>query len=265
MFRVLSSLIDRGILNRDDKFLVLGCGAFDEAVVAALGLSNVTTTNIEVTQMTPGTAVLQDARVINYADGEFDCVVTHATLHHVDRPHQAVCEMYRVARKVAVFFEAQDSMLMRCAAKAGLVVNYERNAIHDSGGRRGGVNDSPVPNYVYRWTRREVEKLVRTLDPAREPVFEIRTEWDFSWRRIARRLQSSPLRFLGQSFLAFAAKAGMAAANLVAGRQGNLFAACIIKDQAKLQPWMVVNAQGKLEYRWAMEARQQAQGEKAQS
>jgi SAM-dependent methyltransferase len=240
MYRLLKRLLDQGVIARTDSFLVVGSGAFDEAVMAALGL-NATATNINAAPEEAATdagRLLQDARHLLYPDNAFDCVITHATLHHVDRPHQAVCEMYRVARKTAIFCEAQDSLLMRLAVRLGLVVDYEMNAIRDTSGQGGGVNYTPVPNYVYRWTRREIEKLVRSLDPAREPQLLIVTEWDFSWKRVARRLLSSPLRVLGTPVLSLAARAGVGAANLLLSRQGNMFAVCIRKDRARLQPWM---------------------------
>jgi ubiquinone/menaquinone biosynthesis C-methylase UbiE len=248
MYRVLSRLIDQRVISRSDKILIIGCGRFDEAVVLALGLANVIATNINAGQMNVKEQQVQDARYLQYADDAFDCVFTHATLHHVDRPHQAVCEMYRVARKAAIFFEAQDSFLMRVAARLGVVTNYEMNAIRDSGWRRGGVNDTVVPNYVYRWTQREVEKLIRTLDPAHEPQLHFETEWDVSWQRIARRLKNSPVRVLGEPFLAMTAKIGMGLANYLLSSQGNMFAACILKCRARLQPWMA-ESEGRLIFR----------------
>ena len=157
----------------------------------------------------------------------------------MDRPHQAVCEMYRVAKKTVLFIEAQDSFLMRLAVRFGLVTEYEMNAIRDSGGLRGGVNDTPIPNYVYRWTEREVEKMIRSLDPVREPSILFFTEWDFYWKRIARRLSKSPLRIFPEKVLSSLAWVGVKAANLLAGGQGNLLAVCIRKDVARLQPWIV--------------------------
>jgi hypothetical protein len=150
--------------------------------------------------------------------------------------------MYRVARRTVVFFEAQDSLMVRFAVRAGAVAEYEWNGIFDSGMTRGGVDDRPVPNYVYRWTRREVEKLVRSLDPGRTPHLGFVTEWDFSYRRIARRLQRSIIGFLPPSALEAACQAGLAVANSLLSRQGNLFAAVIDKSRSSPQRWM--KAQG---------------------
>jgi hypothetical protein len=35
--------------------------------------------------------------------------------------------------------------------------------------QHGGVRNGAVPNYVYRWTEREIEKAVASFDPARPP------------------------------------------------------------------------------------------------
>jgi hypothetical protein len=35
----------------------------------------------------------------------------------------------------------------------------------------GGVNNTPIPNYVFRWTEHEVEKTNRAYDPLGRPLF----------------------------------------------------------------------------------------------
>ncbi len=235
MFRVLGRLAASGQFGPRDGILVVGAGKFDRAVLGALGCPRVTFTNLA--PATPD-AERQNAVALDYPDNHFDHVLAHATLHHMDRPHQAVCEMYRVARRTVLFFESQDSWLLRLGVRFGLTVDYEVNAIHDQGGHGGGVNATPVPNYVYRWTPREVEKLVRSLDAAREPELRFFREWDFTWPRVARRLAGTPLGRLPAPLLAPLFGAAVGAANALAGRHGNRFAACIFKDRARLHPWI---------------------------
>ena len=98
----------------------------------------------------------------------FDAVIVDAGLHHCHSPHRALLEMYRVARKCAVAFEARDSLLMRAAIRAGLTEEFERSAI-SADRMRGGVADTGIPNFVYRWTEREVKKTIASYEPARIP------------------------------------------------------------------------------------------------
>ena len=54
---------------------------------------------------------------------------------------------------------------MRLAVKVGAVDEYEFAAVADHGLRSGGVANTSTPNYVYRWTEREVEKTVASFAP----------------------------------------------------------------------------------------------------
>jgi SAM-dependent methyltransferase len=105
---------------------------------------------------------------LTYDDGSFDIVIVHAGLHHCQSPHRALLEMYRVARKCAVAFESRDSLLMRAAVSLGLTESYEVSAI-SLDGKNGGVADTGTPNFIYRWTERDVRNTIASYDPARIP------------------------------------------------------------------------------------------------
>ncbi|MGA3372919.1 MAG: methyltransferase domain-containing protein [Terracidiphilus sp.] len=233
MYRILRRLLESGTLSRDDSLLIVFAGEFDRAVVSRLGFTRFTLSNIS---SSVGDSHF-DARTIPYPDGSFDHVVAHAGIHHSSRPHQVVCEMYRVADKSVMFFEAQDSWMMRLAVRLKPTVEYEWNAILDHGLRRGGVDDLPIPNYVYRWTRREVEKLIRSLDPAHVPFLSFIVEWDFTYERVRRRLQRTALRLLPSWLLSGICRASMALFELLFSAHGNVFFARIEKRGVE-QPWM---------------------------
>jgi hypothetical protein len=108
---------------------------------------------------------------LTYDDGEFDYVFVSDGLHHCSSPHGALLEMYRVARTSVLVFESRDSWLMRIATGMGVASEYELEAVVAAGRRSGGVNDTPVPNYVYRWTEREFAKTIRAYDPACRHTF----------------------------------------------------------------------------------------------
>ena len=118
------------------------------------------------------------AQNLPFKDNSFDCVLVHAGLHHCQMPHKALCEMYRVAKKRVLDMEAQDSLVVRIFAKLGFLLDYETDAI-DKGSGMGGVNCTSVPNYVIRWTKREVEKTISSYDPEKEPNIEFKTKFVF--------------------------------------------------------------------------------------
>ena len=246
-FRTMKRLEEQGVIAAPDSFLVVFGGDFDFALFDTLDYRNVELSSIgagEITQINghDSSRMLLDACDLPYEDGSYDHVFAHAGIHHASRPHQAVCEMYRVASKSVIFFEAQDSLAMRALAHLNLISTYEWNAIVDSGYQRGGVDDSTVPNYVYRWTPREIEKLVRSLDPAHVPQIEVFREWSLYYRRFSRRLRSTPLRLLPTPLLEMGFKIADTVVNSVARAQGNMFGICINKNPSGLQPWLRTKA-----------------------
>jgi hypothetical protein len=149
--------------------------------------------------------------------------------------------MYRIAAKTVVAVENQDSPLMRVAARLGLANSYELEAVADGGGVSGGVDGTGVPNHVYRWTRREVTKTVRSFDPGRDVPVEFHSRWLIGTDRA---LTSSMRSLLGDDASGRAALVGAVnlGLNAVARRQGNIFGFTIRKDLAAPRPWMVAGA-----------------------
>jgi hypothetical protein len=228
-----------GSIAPSDSILVQFAGSYDEKVCSEIGLANCTFANIAPDSASTGqtSASRFDAHRMPQADRSFDHVIAHAGLHHCSRPHEALHEMYRLARSIVLFVENQDSLLMRGAARAGVVGRYELPAVVAGGYISGGVDGSGVPNYVYRWTRREVQKAVAAFDPGHDVPVAFSTEWNLGSNRVAsaslaRKLHLSPPqanRLLSSSHRIL---------NTVAPRQGNIFAAVIRKDLARLRPWM---------------------------
>ena len=105
-----------------------------------------------------------DVRDLNFENNSFDYVITNATLHHVDLPHKAITEMYRVSKKGVLIIESNDSFVMRIACKLKLAEEFEISSV-DEKSKSGGLLDKGVPNYVYRWTEREILKTINSFDP----------------------------------------------------------------------------------------------------
>jgi SAM-dependent methyltransferase len=219
--RVLGALLAQGLLARDARVLVVAGDEVDREAFAALGFDDVTVTNLS-----EAGDERQDAEALTYPDDSFDVAVISAALHHCASPHRALLELYRVARRGIVAFEARDSALMRLALRLHVVDEYELTAVADNGFTAGGVRNTAVPNYVYRWTEREVEKTIASAAPQRRhrfvwfrelelPVSVLELSGKSRWR-----LAAQPLRLVTRVF----------------PKQANLFAFAVFRDG--LQPWM---------------------------
>ncbi|UDY23616.1 methyltransferase domain-containing protein [Nocardioides sp. Kera G14] len=235
---LLRGHLESGTIGRDDSVLVQFAGIFDEQVCAAVGLRNCEFVNIAPDSPSSdigGTAV--DAHKMPYASGSYDHVIGHSGLHHCSRPHEALHEMYRIASKTVLFVENQDSVAMRWATRAGVVSWHELPAVEAADFESGGVDGTGVPNFVYRWTRRDLQKAVASFDPAYDVPIEIHTEWNLGRERIASRVLQQRLGMSDEKATRLFER-GQKVLNAVAGRQGNIFAATIRKDLARLHPWM---------------------------
>ena len=235
--RVLEQLLDDGVIRRDMTVLVAAGGAADRDVFRELGFEHVTISNVDeavaAEELSPYEWSFQDAEALSYPDGSFDVTVVSAGLHHCRSPHRALLELYRVARVVAIGLESRDSTLMRIAIRLRAVDEYELAAVAAHELRAGGVANTSTPNYVYRWSEREVEKTVASFAPhARHRISFFREfELPESLLEIDRSARASALRM---------ARPVVAGITRLLPRQANLFAFAIQKPHlpADLQPWM---------------------------
>jgi hypothetical protein len=54
---------------------------------------------------------------------------------------------------------------MRLFEKLKFVQTYEHAAVFYNDCRYGGVNNTDIPNYIYRWSERDVEKTINVYAP----------------------------------------------------------------------------------------------------
>jgi SAM-dependent methyltransferase len=228
---VLERLLAAGTIATSDSVLIVCAGPLDEAVVRQVGFADFTITNVDEGMANQR----QDAENLSYDDGSFDIVIVHAGLHHCHSPHRALLEMYRVARKCAVAFESRDSLTMRAAVRLGLTEDYEVSAI-SSDGKRGGVADTGIPNFVYRWTERDVRNTIASYDPAFVPHIRFFYDLRIPIQRFTRN-GNQAMRFIG---LLVEPLSKLFAA--VAPKQCNEFAFAISKAKI-VQPWISGNPQ----------------------
>ena len=219
--RTLESLLADGVLARDDRILVVAGGEADREAFA--GFPSVTITNVSPEEGEE----FQDAEALTYEDGSFDFAVVSAGLHHCRSPHRAVLELYRVARKGLLAVEARDSLLMRATIRAGVTPDYELTAVAAHDFRSGGVGNTATPNYVYRWTEREVEKTIRSAAPHAHHRFLWFHEFELPFS-VVRGPWAVVARVANPVLTAF---------TKVLPSQANLFAFAVVKT-GELQPWM---------------------------
>lgn len=179
---VLDVLVEEGPLEpTTDSVVALCAGEFDRALFDLVGFRSYQLTNLSPDQgALPWGKNLDadlrgwlaaDAHDLPFDDGSFDWAWVSDGIHHCHLPHLAVAEMLRVARKGIIVLESRDSAAMRLAQRLHYSHPYEINTRLLATRTQGGTDFGPVPNFVYRWTEREFEKLVRCVDPARTHDF----------------------------------------------------------------------------------------------
>jgi ubiquinone/menaquinone biosynthesis C-methylase UbiE len=237
--RVLGSLLAEGLLEPGMSVLVTCGGSADRDALAGLGFTNVTITNVDTAgddgAFAPFAWEHQDAEDLTYEDSSFDIAIVSAGLHHCRSPHRALLELYRVARVAAIALESRDSSLMRLAVRLGAVDDYELAAVAAHGLRSGGVANTGTPNYVYRWTEREVAKTVASFAPHARHRVRFFREFELPQPVLDtnRGIRAGVLRL---------ARPVVSVITRVVPGQANLFAFVVEKPRLPddLQPWMHV-------------------------
>jgi hypothetical protein len=209
--RVLESLLEDGLLDRGQSVLVVAGGAADRDVLQSLGFEHVTISNLDESE---------DAGLEPYEWRQ-------------ESPHRALLELYRISRVAVVALESRDSALMRLGSRAGAVDEYELGAVAAHGLEAGGVANTSTPNYVYRWTEREVEKTIASYAPHARHRIRYFREFELPDVLVteARGARAAGLRAL---------RPVVRLVTKVVPRQANLFAFAIEKPQLPrdLQPWL---------------------------
>ena len=234
---LLRRLLENKTLTRDMSVLVV-CGTVkDKSIFEEVGFTNVTISNLDTRtageEFLPYAWSYQDAEALTYPDQHFDFVLVNAGLHHCQSPHRGLLEMYRVARRVILIIEARESLLMRLALKTGLAEQYEVCNVVTEGLGHGGVRNTLIPNYVYRWTEREVEKTIASYAPHVKHQISFFYDLRFPFVTLVDR---HPIFMLTSIALyPFARLTGK-----IFPRQSNLFAFCIKKPElpGELLPWL---------------------------
>lgn len=241
----VKQILNTKIIDFNDSILVVGGGDSDKNAFFNNGFKKVVITNLEhdrgVVDYSPYSWEYQDMENLTYKDSEFDWVFVHAALHHCASPHKALCEMLRVSKKGVGVFEGRDSTLSRIAIGFGLVPQYELEPLVLSKGFSGGLMNSNIPNYVYRWKEKEVEKTVNSFLPHFRHKF-----WYFYGYTIPlERLSMSP-SFIKRSTGKIAAFM-LPFIKFLFPKQGNNFAFLVSKE-GEIQPWLQRNIKNEFSF-----------------
>jgi hypothetical protein len=130
-----------------------------------------------------------------------------------------------------VVFENRDSLSMRLAVKFGLTSEFELPAVRQNSLTSGGMRNGPIPNYVYRWTEREVEKTVGSADPGHDVPIQYFYNARFPIGRVKRLrgLRRMTLESIRVPYVIY---------SKLFPQQANVFGFCINKAARTPKPWM---------------------------
>jgi SAM-dependent methyltransferase len=238
---VVMTLVRGGVLDPGMKVLVVCGGRTDRVVLERCGFRDVVISNLGLRpagkDMGPFRWSEQDAERLTFDDESFDFAVVHSGLHHCHSPHRALLEMYRVARRGLVVFEPYDNLLTRLGVRLGIGQEYEYGGVAGEIGRdghRGGVANTTIPNFVYRFTEREIIKAVHSYAPYARHDIRFFHRMRIPWHQLRRR------RNRGFYLAVRLAQPALKLVEVVAPGQCNNFAAVILKPDLsrRLHPWL---------------------------
>jgi SAM-dependent methyltransferase len=152
--------------------LVVCGGPKDADTLKKLEFEQVTISNLDTRidadgedQFAPYDWSFQDAESLSFPDNAFDLVIVYAGLHHLHSPHRGILEMYRVASTAVLGIEPHDNFFTKLGVKWGFGQSYETAAVFYNGCKFGGVANTRVPNFVYRFTRSEIRSTIQCNNP----------------------------------------------------------------------------------------------------
>ncbi len=170
--KTIYRLINQRTISTESTVLVVCGDEGDRNVLLSVGLNNVTISNLDERIketdekiFSPYEWAHENASNLSFSDNSFDFVFEHSGLHHLRVPQAGVCEMFRVARKGVLLFEPCASLFSRIGVWMGFGQNYEIAAVQGNNREYGGVDNSSIPNYIYRFSKKELFHTVQSYDP----------------------------------------------------------------------------------------------------
>ena len=235
--KIFERLLKSKKIKRSDSILVVGGLKEERDFFTGFNFKNITISNIakmDTKIIAPFKYTKQDMNRLTFSDNHFDFVFVSASLHHSSSPVCALLEMYRVAKKGIILTEVRDSLTIKLGQKMGLIPEYEIAAVIDNNFSQGGVDNTKIPNYVYRWTERELKKIVSSFNPTGKHEFL------FFYKFAPSFLQDKILEHKGKYYLLKTLAIIIKPLVFFFKKQGNIFSAVILKPRIPkdLFPWL---------------------------
>jgi SAM-dependent methyltransferase len=250
LLSMLETQVQHHRMDPNLSVLVIGGSESDLEVLKRVGFQTITLSDLVLEPLVTESATSKadlcvlDAEAMAVSDESYDLVVAFEVLHHCRSPHRALCEMIRVSRRYVLFLEPNDSLFMRTLVRLRMSFPYELPAVIHHEGKTGGVRDTQVPNYIYRWNKREVFNTVSSFIPDRFFSVDSQPYWDFSVDEYGLSLRTKTklglfTGVLGARNFLRALRAAATVLNLSGPlrRQGNKHL-CVIEKQNELRPWL---------------------------
>ena len=158
-------------LHKSKSILVLGASSDEASLFHKLQFRRITLSNIDLAQLKGAEKYkfkkikIDFRNLFKIKNNSYDYVVVHASIHHTSRPHNVLLEIYRIAKYGILIIESNDSFVMRLSVKLNFSEDFEKSALNENTYTGGGVDGLNIPNYVYRWTEREIKKLFYSYQP----------------------------------------------------------------------------------------------------
>jgi SAM-dependent methyltransferase len=246
-------------LDAKATVLVVGGMQEDAQVLRDCGFHSITLSNIQDVSndlAPPADLPIRalDAEDIRLPDESYDVVMVHEVIHHCRSPHRALCELLRVARRVVIMMEPNDSGFMKLLCKLRFSLSFETFAVVDNDYVCGGVRNTPIPNYIYRWNEHEVHKVASSFLAEHTFDLHVYPYWDLNIdeRGLAYREQTRISRitdFIGTTnFIRFLHVSQRILNRIpILRRQGNKFFCCLAKNK-ELRPWLLRDNKGTIAF-----------------
>jgi ubiquinone/menaquinone biosynthesis C-methylase UbiE len=234
----LRHLVGLGVLSPGMRVLAACAGTYDRDVLQRLGFTDVTISNLDIrltgSEFAPFAWSYQDVEHLTFEDDAFDFAIVHNGLHHCHSPHRGLLELYRVAKRGVVAFEPRDTLLVRLGMRLNFGQTYELAAVSHHGLQFGGVGNTSIPNYIYRWTEREFEKTIQSYAPLGAHRFVYTYAFRVNWSRL------SAMRNRAFALVITAAVPALKLLFSIFPKQANGFAFAAQKPSlpTELHPWL---------------------------
>lgn len=238
---VLQSLLDQAIIHRKMSLIVLCGDVIDADILRSLKFENVVISNIDSRingdEFFPFNWSFQDAENLSFKDKSFDFGLVHSGLHHCYSPHKSLLELARVTRMGLVLFEPYDNWLSRVGVSLGFGQRFEHAAVFYNGCEFGGVKNSQIPNYIYRWNEAEIKKTINAWNVCGKSQFKFIYKMVIPWTQLKGR-KKWWVSYLTQIVLPL-----LKIFTFFFPRQSNNFAAviCHPRMHEDLYPWLKFN------------------------